>query len=356
MAKKILHQFSESAIAGDAITDQALLIRSWLRQLGFQSEIYTEHCQPPLESEVRPVSTYRRRRGEDLLIYHHAIGATVADRLVNLQIPTILIYHNITPPDFFRQSDPALSNQLSEGREQLLALRPNTVMALGDSGFNEMELHDAGYARTGVLPIVLDPAKYNLAPNPKVMSDYRDGRINLLFLGRLAPNKKQEDLMKLLYFYKRIEPSARLILVGSERLTNYSNWLREFAYTLDLEDSVIFAGHVSQEELIAYYQVADLYVSMSEHEGFGKPLIESMYFDLPVMAFSATAVPFTMGQAGILFRYKQYEALAELADILITDETLRAEVINGQRRRIQDYLEANVRQRWSEILRSLEVI
>jgi glycosyltransferase involved in cell wall biosynthesis len=198
--------------------------------------------------------------------------------------------------------------------------------------------------------------KYDIAADKEVMSRYSDGRKNLLFLGRLAPNKKQEDLMKLLHYYRRIEPDARLIRVGSARLSNYTNWLHEFANSHDLEDSVHFTGHVSQPEMIAYYQIADLYVSMSEHEGFGKPLIESMYFDLPVLAYAATAVPSTLGNAGVLFRYKHYEALAEVADILIKDGSLRRSVISRQRKRVQDYLEDRVRERWLHFLKDLEIL
>jgi glycosyltransferase involved in cell wall biosynthesis len=355
MEKKVLHQFGESAIAGDAITDQTLLIRRWLRASGYESDIFTEHCRPEMENEVRPVSSYKRRRGEDLVIYHHAIGADIANRLLQLEIPTILIYHNITPPGYFSQSDPAISNQLSEGRKQLLALTNQTILALGDSDFNELELKEAGYSNTGVLPIVLDPEKYTVAPDPGVMARFDDGGKNLLFLGRLAPNKKQEDLMKLLHYYRRIEPDARLILVGSALLGNYSNWLQDFAYTLDLEDQVVFTGHVSQAEMVAYFKVADLYVSMSEHEGFGKPLIESMYFDLPVLAYDSTAVPYTMGDAGVLFKHKDYEALAEVVDILIKDEDIRQSVLRGQKRRVQDYLEPHIFERWSQYLKSLEL-
>ena len=355
MGQKVLHQFSESAIAGDAITDQILLIRQWLRDAGYHSEIYTEHCRPEMEREVRPVSSYRRQRGEEALIYHHAIGATAADRLLKLEIPTILIYHNITPPSFFSQTDPALSRQLSDGRTQLNALRKQTLLALADSGYNELELKDSGYENTGILPIVLDPVKYDFAADPGVKTRFSDGRKNLLFLGRLAPNKKQEDLMKLLLYYQRFEPETRLILVGSSLLRNYSSWLRDFAFTLDFGDSVIFTGHVSQVEMIAYYQIADLYVSMSEHEGFGKPLIESMYFNLPVLAYSSTAVPYTLGDAGVLFRHKNYEALAEVVDILIRDDDLRQRVIRGQRRRVRDYLEPKVHERWNRYLKLLEI-
>jgi glycosyltransferase involved in cell wall biosynthesis len=206
------------------------------------------------------------------------------------------------------------------------------------------------------LPIVIDPVKYQGNPDQGVLSRYDDETRNLLFLGRLAPNKKQEDLLKLLRYCRRVEPRTRLILVGSTRLANYVNWLREFAYTFELEDHIVITGHVSQEEMIAYYRVADLYVSMSEHEGFGKPLIESMYFDLPVLAFSSSAVPFTLGKAGVLFREKLYEPLAEVVDILIDEVEIRESVIQGQRSRVKEFLEPQVRQRWIQFLNRLEVV
>jgi glycosyltransferase involved in cell wall biosynthesis len=356
MNQKVLHQFSESALVGDAITDQILQIRQWLRESGFRSDIYTEHCQPEMEKEVLPASLYRKQHGEEIIIYHHAIGANAAERLLQLEIPIILIYHNITPPEFFSQSDPALSKKLAEGRQQLYSLQEQTAFALADSDYNELELKEFGYRHTGVLPIVLDPKRYDIAPDTSVLTRFEGKHKNLLFIGRIAPNKRQEDIIKLLYFYKRIYADARLILVGSARLDSYVEWLRELAFTLDLSDNVIITGHVSQAEMVAYYRIADLYVSMSEHEGFGKPLIESMYFDLPVLAYSSSAVPHTMGDAGVLFKQKHYEALAEVIDILIEDQVLRNSIVQGQQLRVQEYLESHVRERWTNYLMTMGLL
>src|SRR5262249_30873453 len=149
---------------------------------------------------------------------------------------------------------------------------------------------------TGVLPISLDPARYALPPNPELRARFEPGGPLLLFVGRLVPNKRQEDLIKLLYFYRRIEPAARLLLAGDPWGPAYAQWLRELAAYLGLQEAVLFAGHISQADLVTYYGLADLYVSMSEHEGFGKPLIESMYLGLPVLAYGATAVRGTLGE------------------------------------------------------------
>ena len=120
--------------------------------------------------------------------------------------------------------------------------------------------------------------------------------------------------------------------------------------SLGLEEAVIFAGHASQQAMVTYYRHAALYVSMSEHEGFGKPLVESMYFNLPVLAYASTGVPDTLGGAGVLFHAKDFEALAELVDLLIYDPALRGRVLARQQERLRTFLAPAVRARWQHYL------
>ena len=188
------------------------------------------------------------------------------------------------------------------------------------------------------------------------VSDLQQEGPLLLFVGRLVPNKRQEDLLKLLYFLRRFEPGARLVLVGGTSERPYVNWLTRLAGRLGLTDAVTITGQVSQQEMITTFRAADLFVSMSEHEGFGKPLIESMYFDLPVLAYASTAVPSTLGEAGILFAQKDYEALAELCGLLLSDEELRAQVIDTQRRRVAAFLAPQVRAQWLAYLARLDLL
>jgi glycosyltransferase involved in cell wall biosynthesis len=351
MARPVLHQVTIGATVGDAITDHALLLRRWLREMGFVSEIYAQHIHPDLEKEVRPVATYRPGLRERQLIYHHSIGSEVVEWLLGWPLRFILIYHNVTPPSFFAAVDPALTRQMVEGRAQLAALCPRTDLALGDSPYNEAELGEAGFSRTGVLPIALDETRYATPPNPELLARLEGARPLLLFVGRQVPNKKQEDLLKLLYFCRRIWPAARLALVGAGWMPAYERWLRELALDLGLGDeAVAFMGHVSQQDMVTCYRRADLYVSMSEHEGFGKPLIESMYFGLPVLAYAASSVPGTLGGAGVLFHHKHYEALAELVDMLVCDPRLRQRVVSRQRERVKVFLEPHVRQVWQDWL------
>lgn len=350
MSKAVLHQVTVGATPGDAITDHALLIRRWLREAGFESEIFAEHIHPALEKEIFSALTYKPKRDEEFIIYHHSIGSPVVERLTKFPLKLILVYHNITPPEFFTSINPALARELEEGVRQLQILKRHTKLALAVSPFNEQGLHAAGFSNTAVLPLALDEKRYNIPSAANLVAKFEQSGPLLLFVGRLVPNKKQEDLIKLLYYYRRLEPTARLVLVGEKWLAEYVRWLQDFVRDLGLEDSVLFTGHVSQQEMITYYRLADLYISMSEHEGFGKPLIESMYFDLPVLAYKAAGVPYTLGGAGVLVKRKEYEAIAELIDLLITDTDLRHKIMARQRRRVQDFLEAGVQKRLYESL------
>jgi len=349
-----LHQFTEAAASGDAITDHAFQLRHWLRQMGYTSDIYSLHISEDLTQQIKPLSSYRPTSQEPYLIYHHGIGSTVADTVLTYPSRIILIYHNVTPPEFFASLDPALAQQLEWGREQLPQLRPRTHLALGVSPYNVTELEQVGFTRTGVLPIGINAQRYRQTPtNPELGQKLQAKKPLLLFVGRLVPNKRQEDLLKLLYYVRRLEPQAHLALVGVPWSTPYSQWLQDLTSELDLEQHVTFTNHVTFQDMITYYQMADLYVSMSEHEGFGKPLIESMLFDLPILAYASSGIPGTLGQAGILFHDKQFEPLAELVCMLFSDQTLRQKLITRQRQQLQFYLDTQVEQVWRTLLQNL---
>jgi glycosyltransferase involved in cell wall biosynthesis len=356
VGKPILHQLTVGASPGDAITDYALLLRRWLREDGFHSEIFAEGIDLTLADEVQPYLKYRPSRPREIVILHHSIGSAVVDYLLLMDVRVLLIYHNVTPVKFLQGVDPVLALQLEKGRSQLVDLAAKTVLGLGDSRYNELELQRAGLFPTGVVPIPLEESRYQTEPNQQLLQCYQDGGPNLLFVGRLVPNKRQEDLIKLLYHYRRIVPSARLFLVGSPWIPAYADWLRDLANELGLGEAVVFAGHVSQRDLVTYYRLADVYVSMSEHEGLGRPLIESMYFDVPVIAYAAAAVPETMGRSGVLFREKNYEALAELVGILLRNNDLRLGVIACQQERLQSFMEPQVRSEWNSTLKKVNLL
>ncbi len=355
MTRKTLHQFLEAISSGDATSDHAFLIRGWLREFGFESEIYASHVSAGLEKEVRQYMP-GAFAAEELVIYHHTIGSANLNDLIRQRIPLMLIYHNITPPGFFEKSDPALAKQLVYGREQLQEMRPNVQLALGASPYSREELDLAGYEKTGVLPIVLHEADYDLPLDERLQETLSKKGPTLLFVGRVVPNKCQEDLVKLLYSVRHVCPQAHLVLVGGIQGQGYVRWLKYFIGRYGLADAVTLAGHVSQREMVTYYKASDVFVSMSEHEGFGKPLIESMYLHLPVMAYAAAAVPSTLGKAGILFTRKEFEPLSEMVRLLFEDNVLRRQVIATQQARVQTYLEPTVKQQFRDYLSDLALL
>lgn len=355
MSQTALHQFLPGARSGDAITDQALMMRRWLRDMGYTSQIFAQHIDPDVEAEILPLSRYRRAPDETWAIYHHSIGCDVPAFLKGRKLQLILIYHNITPPEFFAGVDPLMAYQLRLGQAQLAELQPITRLALADSSYNAIDLRVAGYEKRAVLPITLQPRRYDIAVNPDLAARLATTGPNLLFIGRLAPNKAQADLIILLHFLRRIHPAGHLYLVGDRGGMGYDEWLEQLAQELGVAEHVTLTGKVSHEDMVTYLKGADLYVSMSEHEGFGVPLIESMYLGLPVMAFGAAAVPETLDKAGLLFFDKDYERLAELAQLVLADEALRRRLIAAQRRRVQAFLEPKVRFQFEEHLHHLNL-
>lgn len=356
MSHAVLHQFLTGATAGDAITGQAFLIRDWLRALGYKSEIFALYVHESAANEIKPLSDYKHGRNETWAIYHHSIGSDVPQFLSRQPLTLLLIYHNITPAEFFTQVDPRWAVLARKGLEQLHDLRDQTGMALADSEFNELDLTAAGYQATSVLPITLRQDHFEEPVNAITKAKIRRSGPNLLFVGRFAPNKKQEDLVKLMAHVDRIIPTARLHLIGSRWDVGYDKYVEQMAAELGLSDNVLVTGKISHQDLLTYYRSADLYISMSEHEGFGVPLIESMYCKLPVLAYGATAVPYTLDTAGVIFTEKRYAELAELVDILLTDDALRQRLIAHQSERVQAFLEPRARKLFEGVLEDLDLL
>jgi L-malate glycosyltransferase len=350
---------------GDAIGDSARLMREAFRSWGHEADVYAPDLDEDLEGDGRRFSDWRPGGRGDVVILHYAIPSPMTAALQRHPGRRVLIHHNITPPEFFLEYDPEMVRICALGREQVAGLRGVVDLALGDSEFNRRELEAAGFSRTGVLPIYLDFRRYREPPNPVLRRCLRDGRTNLLFVGRLAPNKRQEDLIRLAAYWKRfVLADVRLVLVGKlpRRTTgdgrplpkHYFDALQAFHYEEGLSsDEVVFMGHVAHDDLLACYAAADVFVSMSAHEGFGVPLVEAMLMGVPVLAYAAGAVPFTLGGAGVQFTEKRIDEVAEMARLLATDPSLRRAVLAGQSRRLAAFAPETVEATLKGYLESL---
>lgn len=336
----IINQWLAAAHRGDAVGDNARVMRDLFRKWGHTSEIYGLTVDSDLTSEVHPWSHAGARQG-DITILHFAVPSPMTRAFATLPGARVLHYHNVTPAHFFAPFDVGICRFAAEGRRELATLTDCTDLALGVSEYNRQELEDTGFDRTGVLPIVVNTARLtNARPVPALETLLQDGLANILFVGRIAPNKKIEDHIRLAEQYKRyVDIYYRFIFVGNcHAVPGYFATVRALiAEYKMLPDRFWFTGPVPDEELAAYYRNAHAYVSLSEHEGFCVPLVEAMAMDVPVLAYSAAAVPETLGGSGVCFEPKDLELAAEWLGALVYDEPLRRQVIAGQRRRLADF-------------------
>lgn len=342
---------------GDAIGDSARLMRDAFRSWGHQADVYALELDADLEGDGRRFAEWRAGGPDDVVLLHFALPSPLSPAFREHRGRRVLLHHNITPPGYFLGWDDELARICQVGREELATLAPHADLGLADSEWNRRELEALGVARTGVLPIYLDFARYREAPNPVLARLLEDGRTNLLFVGRLVPNKRPEDLIRLASLWKRwLSPDVRLLLVGKlPRRRPYFDALQAFAYEEGLTPAeVVFTGHVAHDELLACYRAARVFVSMSEHEGFGVPLVEAMAFGVPVIARNCAGVSDAVGDGGLLIDRPEPEALAEGARIMLADAGVRAYYALGQPARVAAHDLAAVAAAWRETLTAFE--
>ncbi len=330
---------------GDAISHEAVLLQEIFRSWGFQSDIFVNpnFASPAMAGKYRKLKEYTATR-EDICVYHHSIASESEDFFRATPARKIMIYHNITPEEFFKPFDERIYNQLKTAREKLPQIAKFASAIWADSFFNASELIALGIKNVQILKLPFYQKQFSIPPDPNVLKKFSGEKITtILFVGRIAPNKKIENLIEAFsYYHKTINPFSRLLLVGSyHALPKYMAALRMLIGDYDLPN-VCFEGYASPAGLNAYYRVADLYLSTSQHEGYGLTLVEAMYAGLPVVARNTGGVQEAMDNAGVLFEDLTAAQLAELINLVLTDDELRAKIIASQKERIERELKRNI--------------
>ena len=327
-----VHQVLATLGYGDAIGNEVVGIQTVLQAAGYASDIFVETSDVRVESLCRD---YRElidaSHPDNILIHHFSIGSRASRIAYALPDRMILVYHNITPPEYFVGVHEDLVRFCYSGRRELRAYPPRCDLALGDSEFNRQELENVGFSRTGVLPVVPSFAHLDTAPDHTLVSEFDDEKLNILFVGRIIPNKRIEDVIRFFHAYRvKYGFNARLLLVGTySGFEPYLASLHHLIAKLRIPDVHIF-GHVSNAELTACYDIADLFLSASEHEGFCVPIVEAFYKQVPVVAYAAAAVPATMDGAGVLYDRKDPRHIASIMNTVLSDSALQDEIVNGQ--------------------------
>ena len=341
---------------GDAVGNDAIAICKVIEDMGYETGIYSEAIDKRLSGPYYHLSKLPKLASNDILIFNHCTGTPLCYKIPKLGGKKVMIYHNITPPEFFSPYDAGIASTVSLGYAQTKYLSDKIDFIIADSEYNLSDLREMGYTCPGVVrPILIQYSDYEKKPDQKVIDKYSgDGYTNIVFVGRIAPNKKHEDMIAAFAYYKKhIDDKARLILVGADSgIGNYRALLESYVAQLEVKD-VVFTGHTDFSSLLAYYKIADVYLSLSDHEGFCVPLVESMYFNVPIVAYDSSAVASTLGGSGLLLDSKDPVFVAKVIQRLVNDPELREHVIATQRERLNAFSYETVKKQLEDIINSL---
>lgn len=333
-------QLVSSLNFGDAVGNEVIAFKYSLQKSGYATEIYANYIHSKIPAgTARFYKDMPKLRKDDLVIYHFASECAISKDIQNFPCKVVLRFHNITPPKFFHGFDASAEKNTTIGLKQVEAIMPYIDYCLPVSVFNQSDLQNMGYTcPMTVLPILIKFEDYAQKPDEAIIRQYSDGITNLMFLGRIAPNKKIEDVISAFASYKKhYDAAARLFLVGSyQEKDSYYQFLQKHIKKLGVKD-VIFPGHTSFHAILAYYKIADVFLCMSEHEGFCVPLVEAMYFGVPIIAYSSTAIPDTLGGSGVLLQSKEPAQVAAAISKLMQNPKCRESILIGQKQRLEDF-------------------
>jgi glycosyltransferase involved in cell wall biosynthesis len=345
-----IHQIVPTLSPGDAVGSHTLAVRDALRTAGLESEIFCDDA-PDLRAEARPLDALPPPGASGAaLLYQCSIGNEVVDRLLARPEPLIVDYHNLTPVAHLLRWAPDMAHLAGWGRSQLGRMASHAVLGIGDSAFNAADLAAAGFAQVAVVPILLDVAALRHGgPARPSRAGHR-----WLFVGRVVPNKAQHDIVLALAWYRAVhDPSAELRLVGRDAAPAYTAALRELISELALDDAVHLLGGVDDAALAREYAEADVFVCLSDHEGFCIPVLEAMANEVPVVAYASSALPETVGDGGLLLPGKEPALVATAVHRLASDAELRATVVERGTERVATFDRARTTPLLLDALRSV---
>lgn len=329
-----IHQLVHTLSYGDAISSEVVTLKNVFNELGIVSEIYSINTHPKYKGLTRHYSEFTKIFKGDIIL-HYSIGSELNSLYRTLSsAKRTIIYHNLTPAHWFKSVNARVYNDIKNGALELPELLSLSDKVLADSTFNKLELN----CPCDVLPIPIDPTKWNEPANNGIAEILKnDKKLHVLHVGRLAPNKCTEDIIKAFYFlHYHIDQNSKLWLIGIDHDTElYSFGLKRLTQELHLTDSVEFLGRRSDSEVRAFYENSSVYVCASEHEGFCLPLVEAMFFKLPVVAYNSSAVPETLGKAGILYDSKDPSELAEVLYLAATRD--RDSLVKAGEDRVKEF-------------------
>ena len=320
-----IHLFVPMLHRRDAVGEHTLALRDRLVASGFHSRIYSERPDPVTADQTRPYLGYEAEAEDgDVLVYQFATESAIAGWLTGRREPVVLNYHSVTPPAFFGAWNNGIARLQVGALLELDQLAPRAALGIAVSRFDEVELQAAGCRSTVVIPVA-NVAVPPVDPDPVALERLSargpDRGHRWLSVGRLAPNKAHHQTIAALFVARATtDPDAHLVVVGPPSEPAYARALRRYVAMLGLDGAVAFVTGLSPAELASYYRWADVLVMLSDHEGFGVPLVEAMGQGLPVVAHDTGAVAEVLDGSGVLVGRKDPRRVAGEVARLLADE------------------------------------
>jgi glycosyltransferase involved in cell wall biosynthesis len=347
-----VHQFAPTLLRRDAVGETILGMQKLLVDAGYESKIFVEGHTNETSKLVSNFTEYKPNE-KDVIIYHHAIGSNVCDFVCGLKNKKILCYHNITPSHFFEKYDKQTVSLCERGILQVEKMANYFEYVMVPSSYSKNQLKQLGFKKILQFQYFMNLERFDQIKHDKQILNNFEDKKNIIFVGRKAPNKKIDDILKIFAYYKIINQKSRLFLLGGSWTTeSYQKKLDNLITKLKLED-VIFQSSLSDKELASYYKIADAFLCMSEHEGFCIPIAEAMFFGVPVIAFNSTAVPETLGGSSVIVNHKNYPEIAEILDLIISDENLTKFISEKEKIFCQKYSNENAEKLFLDNLKKI---
>ncbi len=333
-------QILESFAWGDAIGNHVQALDGLFASKGLEHAVYANYVDARVANVGLPIADYDPS-ADDLIVYHLSTGSDLNYKVAEYPGRLVVNYHNVTPAHFFAGYNARAQESCKEGRAGMSYLASHVDAAIAVSDYNARELRQAHYdCPVQVVPILLDLSHLGPAGRLRTVGDraHEDAGTRLLFVGRVAPNKRLERVIEDFSYVRRVvDQRATLTFVGNAGgMEAYLLRLKKYVSAMRLP-GVRFAGHVSLDGLIELYRTSDVFLCESAHEGFCVPLVEAMHFGLPIVAQNTSAVGDTLGDGGLLLTQDDPREAALAVDVLMRSDELRDRMREGQQTQLRRF-------------------
>ncbi len=333
-----VHMVVNNVHERDGVGNFVIALYKLMQRHGVPCQLYAEGYEPYLADLVYPLERLADQvKPSDIVIVHFSIYLPQLEQIAALTCCKVLCFYGITPPEFLAAFEPTLADQCQRGYDQGPVTQDFELKAAISeaSAVTYRSMLGGDDVPVAIIPPVLDPKKWDAIA--ATASELPAAPRKFLYVGRVVPHKKIEDLIHLYGEYAALDPDSCLLIAGFNGFHTYQPALQA---ALESQSEAVrarihFLGSVTDGQLKSLYQQADAFWMMSEHEGFCIPLLEAMAFDLPVFAFAQTAVRETLAEAGLVFYQKDMAQLAQVVHNTLFDAHQLQQLLAGQRQRCQ---------------------